>query len=60
MIFRILKLIIFIAIIWYISNFIANTEGTTTINWIGWGIELPTDRLIFILIISNLISLFIF
>jgi uncharacterized membrane-anchored protein len=58
-IFRILKLIIFIAIIWYVSNFIANTEGTTTINWIGWGIELPTDRLIFILIIFAALLIFV-
>ena len=59
MIFRILKLIIFIAIIWFVSNFISNTEGNTTISWIGWGIELPTDRLIFILIIFAALLIFI-
>ena len=60
MILKILKLIIFIVLIWFLSDFFSNTEGKTNINWMGWGLELPTDTFVFILIIfSSLIILLI-
>ena len=46
MVFKILKLIIFIMLIWLLSEFFSNTEGTTNINWMGWGLELPTDTFV--------------
>ena len=57
--FRILKLIIFVIIIGFVSNFISSSEGSTTINWMGWGVELSTDIFIFILLIMAGLIVFI-
>ena len=59
MIFKIIKLILFILIIWYLSEFFANSEGETSINWMGWGIQIPTDRFILILILFSVVIIFI-
>ena len=59
MIYKIFKLIIFIILIWLLSEFFSNTEGTTNINWMGWGLELPTDTFVFILIIFSSLIIFI-
>ena len=59
MIYKIFKLIIFIILIWLLSEFFSNTEGTTNINWMGWGLELPTDTFVFILIIFSSFIIFI-
>ena len=59
MIFRAVKLILFLIIIGVVSNFIANTEGNTTINWMGWGIELQTDKFILIALIFVVILIFL-
>ena len=59
MILKILKLIIFIVLIWFLSDFFSNTEGKTNINWMGWGLELPTDTFVFILIIFSSLIIFI-
>ena len=59
MIFKILKLIIFILLIWYLSEFLANSEGETSVNWMGWGIQIPTDRFVLILIIFSILIIFI-
>ena len=59
MIFKILKLIIFILLIWYLSEFFANSEGETSINWMGWGIQIPTDRFVLILILFSILIIFI-
>ena len=59
MIFKIIKLILFILIIWYLSEFFANSEGETSINWMGWGIQIPTDRFVLILILFSVVIIFI-
>ena len=59
MIFKILKLIIFILLIWYLSEFLANSEGETSINWMGWGIQIPTDQFVLILILFSILIIFI-
>ncbi len=59
MIFKILKLIIFILLIWYLSEFFANSEGETSVNWMGWGIQIPTDRFVLILILFSILIIFI-
>ena len=59
MIFRVVKLILFLIIIGLVSNFIANTEGSTTINWMGWGIELQTDKFMLISLIFGVILIFL-
>ena len=59
MIYKIFKLIILIILIWLLSEFFSNTEGTTNINWMGWGLELPTDTFVFILIIFSSFIIFI-
>ena len=59
MIFKILKLVIFILLIWYLSEFFANSEGETSVNWMGWGIQIPTDRFILILILFSILIIFI-
>ena len=59
MIFRVVKLILFLIIIGLVSNFIANTEGSTTINWMGWGIELQTDKFMLISLIFVVILIFL-
>jgi lipopolysaccharide biosynthesis regulator YciM len=58
-IFKILKLVIFILLIWYLSEFFANSEGETTVNWMGWGVQIPTDRFILILILFSILIIFI-
>jgi len=58
-IFKILKLVIFILLIWYLSEFFANSEGETSVNWMGWGIQIPTDRFILILILFSILIIFI-
>ena len=55
MIFKIIKLILFILLIWYLSEFFANSEGETSINWMGWGIQIPTDRFVLILILFSVV-----
>ena len=59
MILKIIKLIIFILLIWYFSEFFANSEGETSINWMGWGIQIPTDRFVLILILFSVVIIFI-
>ena len=59
MIFKIIKLILFILLIWYLSEFFANSEGETSINWMGWGIQIPTDRFVLILILFSVVIIFI-
>ena len=59
MIFKILKLIIFISIIWYLSEFFSERPGVTSINWMEWGIQIPTDRFILIIILFSVILIFI-
>ena len=59
MIFKILKLIIFIFIIWYLSEFFSERPGVTSINWMEWGIQIPTDRFILIIILFSVILIFI-
>ena len=59
MIFKILKLIIFISIIWYLSEFFSEDPGVTSINWMEWGIQIPTDRFILIIILFSVILIFI-
>ena len=59
MIFKILKLVIFILLIWYLSEFFANSEGETSVNWMGWGVQIPTDRFILILILFSILIIFI-
>ena len=59
MIFKIIKLILFILIIWYLSEFFADSEGETSINWMGWGIQIPTDRFVLILILFSVVIIFI-
>ena len=59
MIFKILKLVIFILLIWYLSEFSANSEGETSVNWMGWGVQIPTDRFILILILFSILIIFI-
>ena len=59
MIFKIIKLILFILLIWYLSEFFANSEGETYINWMGWGIQIPTDRFVLILILFSVVIIFI-
>ena len=59
MIIRVVKLILLLVIIGFVSTFLANTKGNTTINWIGWAIELPTNRLIIISLFLGLILIFI-
>ena len=59
MIFKILKFVIFILLIWYLSEFFANSEGETSVNWMGWGIQIPTDRFILILILFSILIIFI-
>ena len=59
MIFKILKLVIFILLIWYLSEFFANSEGVTSVNWMGWGVQIPTDRFILILILFSILIIFI-
>ena len=59
MIFKILKLIIFILLIWYLSEFFANSEGETSVNWMGWGIQIPTDRFVLLLILFSILIIFI-
>ena len=59
MILKILKLIIFISIIWYLSEFFSEDPGVTSINWMEWGIQIPTDRLIIIIILFSVILIFI-
>jgi uncharacterized membrane-anchored protein len=58
-IFKILKLVIFILLIWYLSEFFANSEGETFVNWMGWGVQIPTDRFILILILFSILIIFI-
>jgi uncharacterized membrane-anchored protein len=58
-IFKILKLVIFILLIWYLSEFFANSEGETSVNWMGWGVQIPTDRFILILILFSILIIFI-
>jgi len=58
-IFKIIKLILFILLIWYLSEFFANSEGETSINWMGWGIQIPTDRFVLILILFSVVIIFI-
>ena len=59
MIFKTLKLLIFILLIWYLSEFFGNNEGLATINWMGWGIEIPTDRLVLILLLFSIFIILI-
>ena len=59
MIFKILKLFILISIIWFLSEFFANSEGETNINWMGWGIQIPTDRFILILLLFSFFLIFV-
>ena len=59
MIFKTLKLLIFILLIWYLSEFFRNNEGLATINWMGWGIEIPTDRLVLILLLFSIFIIFV-
>ena len=59
MIFKILKLIIFISVIWYLSEFFSEHPGVTSINWMEWGIQIPTDRFILIIILFSVILIFI-
>ena len=59
MIFKILKLIILISIIWYLSEFFSERPGVTSINWMEWGIQIPTDRFILIIILFSVILIFI-
>ena len=59
MIFKILKLIIFISIIWYLSEFFSEHPGETSINWMEWGIQIPTDRFVLIIILFSVILIFI-
>ncbi|MDC1066938.1 heme biosynthesis HemY N-terminal domain-containing protein [Alphaproteobacteria bacterium] len=41
------------------SEFFGNNEGKATINWMGWGIEIPTDRLVLILLLFSIFIIFI-
>jgi len=59
LIFKTLKLLIFILLIWYLSEFFGNNEGLATINWMGWGIEIPTDRLVLILLLFSIFIILI-
>ena len=59
MIFKILKLIIFISIIWYLSEFFSENPGETSINWMEWGVQIPTDRFVLIIILFSVILIFI-
>jgi len=59
LIFKILKLFILISIIWFLSEFFANSEGETNINWMGWGIQIPTDRFILILLLFSFFLIFV-
>jgi len=42
-----------------LSEFFANSEGETSVNWMGWGIQIPTDRFILILILFSILIIFI-
>ena len=59
MIFKILKLIIFISVIWYLSEFFSEHPGETSINWMEWGVQIPTDRFVLIIILFSVILIFI-